>query len=162
MTGPSPTIDPWPADLRPEGAPVVSFNALDIPFPVDRVWAVLIRAGDWPALYANCKDLRFIDGPGPDLSAGQWFTWRTFGLRVRTRVTDFEPGHLLGWRGDTWYGRGYHLWRLEPTQAGCRLVTEEAQRGLVPTLLAPLLRRGLHHWHQRWLEGLAARVAGVG
>ncbi len=148
----------WPEDLSPEGAPVVSYNALEIAAPVERVWAVLVRAVAWPSLYANCKDLQIEGHPGPDLGPGVFFTWRTFGLRVRTQVTAWEPERFLAWRGDTWYGRGYHLWRLEPTQQGCRLVTEEVQRGLVPWLGRLYLRPALHSWHQRWLEGLAARA----
>jgi hypothetical protein len=148
----------WPEDIHPARSPIHTHNALDIAAPVERVWAVLLRAADWHEFYANCKDLRFEGEPGPSLGAGSIFTWRTFGLRVRTTVTHFEAQRILAWRGDTWYGRGCHLWALAPTQTGCRLITEEVQAGLVPWLGRFFLRRGLHKWHDRWLAGIAARA----
>ena len=45
---------------------------------------------------------------------------------------------------------------LEATARGCRIVTEETQAGFAAWVLAPILRRALHHHHHpRWLAGLA-------
>ena len=126
--------------------------------PIEAVWAALIDAARWPDFYANARNVR-VDGL---LREGLTFRWTTLGVPVTTTITVCEPPHRLTWRGDTWYGRGCHTWIFEPTDAGCHLVTEEVQRGLVPTIAGFHLQRQLLHWHQRWLEGLveAARLGG--
>jgi hypothetical protein len=97
-------------------------------------------------------------GPG----ARHRFTWTTFNVRVDTTVVECVPSERLAWRGKTVGGTGYHGWVIERTAAGCRVVTEETQRGIVPSLARWYLRRGLLTQHQRWLEGLArAAVAGM-
>lgn len=152
------TDDPWPDDLRPEGAPVFTTNRLDIAAPPAAVWPHLVRASAWPEFYGNASDVRFAPGAGPELAPGTTWSWRTFGLRVTTRVIAFEPERFLAWRGDAVYGRGVHTWTLLPTEGGCTVVTEEVQRGFVPSLLRWYLRPGLLRWHERWLEGLARRA----
>ena len=153
------TVSPWPADLRPEGAPVYSWNEIETATDAERVWAHLIRAREWPRYYPNCADVVFENADGPDLALGTRFTWRTFGLRVRTTVEIFDPPRCLAWRGDEVYGHGFHAWVLEPTPRGCRVITEEVQRGAVPWIARWYLRPALLKWHQRWLEGLVERAA---
>ena len=45
--------------------------------------------------------------------------------------------------------------------AGCRVITEETQRGFLPSLGRLYIRGALHRNHQAWLEGLA-RMAATG
>ena len=156
-----PTRTRWPADSRPDGAPVYTYNAIDVAAPPERVWAWLVRATAWPSYYDNASNVRFVDGGGPDLAPGTRFTWTTFNVRVDTLVTEFEPCSRLAWRGKTLGGSGYHGWVIEPTGQGCHVITEETQRGIVPSLGRWFLRPGLLGQHQRWLEGLA-RVASAG
>ncbi len=151
----------WPEDMDPEGAALHTANRLSIDSPIEIIWAWLVRAGLWSSWYSNCKRLRFESGSGPDLGPGSDFSWVTFGVRVRTRVEEFEAPTRLGWRGTGLGASGYHAWLLEPTASGCHVVTEEVQRGLVPSLGRGLIRLGLLHYHQGWLEGLA-RVASTG
>jgi hypothetical protein len=147
----------WPSGLEPSAAHLHTVNSLDIPHSPDQIWPWLVRASRWPEYYRNCRRIR-IDG---DLTGGVAFRWWTFGVPVRTVVDDFAPCARLAWRGTGAGAIGYHAWILEPTTTGSRVITEETQRGAVPWLARLHLRRGLLHWHQRWLEGLA-RVAGLG
>ncbi len=151
----------WPDDARPEGAALHAVNVLEAEVTPEAVWPWLVRAARWSEWYANCRNLRFEGGSGPDLHLGDHFTWRTFGVPVATVVTELVPFERLAWRGRGLGATGYHAWVIERAGTGVRLITEETQRGLVPRLGHPLLRRGLHRWHQRWLEGLA-RVARLG
>jgi hypothetical protein len=148
----------WPDDLRPEGAPVYARNELAIAAPAEAVWAHLVAAESWPSFYANAKDVTIAGDAGPDLALGTVFRWKTFGVRVETRVEVCEPCTALAWRGDQRIGRGFHTWLLAPTPTGCVVVTEEVQRGIVPSAARWYLRRGLRRWHQKWLEGLAQRA----
>ncbi len=145
----------WPAGLHPDETPVYTLNALDIPAPAEHVWAWLIRAARWPEWYGNCGNVRFLSGAAPDLAAGTEWGWTTFGVPVRTTVTEFEPPARLAWLGGALGAQGYHGWLIERTGAGCRVVTEETQRGFVPSIARWYLRRGLLREHQNWLEGLS-------
>jgi hypothetical protein len=153
-----PSLTRWPAGSGPDGAPVYTYNELDVAAPPERVWAWLVRATAWPSYYDNASNVRFVDGGGPDLALGARFTWTTFNVTVDTTVTECEPHARLAWRAKTFGGGGYHGWVIVPSASGCRVVTEETQRGIVPSVGRWFLRRGLLTQHQRWLEGLA-RVA---
>jgi hypothetical protein len=150
----------WPADFRPDIAPVHSHNVLEIDAPAAVVWAWLVRAQRWPEWYRNCRSLRMEDGSA-ELTLGTHFIWTTLGVRVDTTVEEFEPPLRLAWRGHTVGGRGYHAWLLEPRGEGCRVTTDECQRGLLPWLARALLRRALIRAHDAWLADLA-RIARTG
>ena len=65
----------------------------------------------------------------------------------------------LGW---SWRGpgaRGHHLWALSSTPEGTRVVTQETQRGPLPGLAAPLLRRVMPVGHAAWLRGIGRVVS---
>jgi hypothetical protein len=103
----------------------------------------------------NCSTFRYLDGQrGPDLAPDRSFEWRTFATRVRSVVRVFEPFRELGWDARSIGLYAFHGWMLEPAAVGCRVVTEETQRGLVPMLARWYLRRMLLRGHQGWLEDL--------
>lgn len=131
-----------------------SFNELTMPVPARRIWPWLVRAAEWPAYYANARDVRFVSSGGPELEAGTVFRWRTFGVPVETRVEELVPFERLSWSGRGLGARGFHAWILVDEGERCRVVTEEAQRGFVPSLCRLAFRRMLQYQHQRWLEGL--------
>lgn len=150
----------WPDHHRPNQCPVSSFNELSIAASADRVWAWLIHAKRWPEFYGNARGVE-IDGGGDQLAAGATFRWTTFHLRVQTTVREFDPCRRLAWWGAGYGSAGYHTWTLEPDGQRCRVVTEETQRGLLPSVGRLYIRGALHRQHQHWLEGLA-RMAGSG
>lgn len=150
----------WPDEHQPDRCPVASFNELAIAAPAPHVWAWLVRATRWPEYYGNARKV-VIDGGGDDLTAGVTFRWTTFNLRVTTTVREFEPERRLAWFGSGYGSSGYHSWTLEPAGDHCHVVTEETQRGFLPSVARLYLRGALHRQHQKWLEGLA-RVAADG
>jgi hypothetical protein len=152
------TPDPrvrWPADLRPETSPVFAHDELEAEVSPAQFWARLIDARRWHEHYPHCKRL-VLHGDGDRLAPGTRFSWSTLGVRVTTVIDGFEPARYLSWSGHGVGSRGHHVWLLEPTARGCRVVTEETQAGFAARVLAPILRRALHHHHPRWLTGLAA------
>ncbi len=153
----------WPVGLSPREGQVFAHNELTVDVPAAAIFRHLVRATAWPSFYGNARRIRLAGG-GDELAPGVRFTWWTFGVPVTTVVDAFEVDRYLAWSGSGLGSRGHHAWLLEPTPGGCRIVTEEVQRGASVALLAPLLRVGLRQQHQRWLEGLAAaaRLGGVG
>ena len=150
---PVPHERPWPAEFQPNDCPVYSWNLGLLEAPVSRVWDLLVDAPGWPRFYSNARNIK-VNSESSKLGLGVSFTWRTFGVPVSCRVTEWEPGRCLAWQGEGLGSTGYHRWRLEPNGEGCVVVTDEVQKGPLVSLLAPILTRGLLYFHQRWIEGL--------
>ena len=151
----------WPDSARPERATIHAFNESYTPATPEAVWSWLVRARDWPTWYDNCRALSFDAGEGPDLAPGRRFRWTTFGVRVATRIEEFEPPYRLAWRGTAFGSSGYHAWLLERHAGRTRIVTEETQRGVIPFLGQLYLRGAIVRQHQRWVDALG-RLAAAG
>jgi hypothetical protein len=151
----------WPAGLDPAAAPVYARNEILIPAPREVVWEWLRAAQSWPDWYPNCTWLGIESGAGPDIGPGTRFVWRTFGVVVRSRVRVFEPPRAVEWDAAALLGtRAYHGWRLEAEGEHTRVITEETQTGILPSLGRWWLRRRLFRGHQLWLERLRRVAAG--
>jgi uncharacterized protein YndB with AHSA1/START domain len=148
----------WPDRYSPQSSPVHVVNELSMAAPPEAVWKGLIRAADWPAYYANASKVVIEDG-GPDLTVGARFTWKTFGVDLKTQVQEFEPNTRIAWLAIAPLLEAYHAWLIEPLAGGgCRVVTEETQHGLAARAGRLVYPGRMEHWHQRWLEGLADRA----
>ena len=134
----------WPNGMEPEQSNVHARNEIEIPAPSERIWRWLCRAERWPEWYGNCGWIRFRNNEGPDLQRGTSFVWKTFGVRVRSKVLVYEPALELGWDATAFGLRAYHGWRFESASAGhTRVVTEETQVGRLTGVGSWYLRRGL-------------------
>lgn len=152
---------PWPTEHAPDGAHVHVPNQLDMGAPVENVWAWLVRPDRWSEFYENVRRARIVKGPEPELQLGSTFKWVTFNTPITSTIAAYEPGRHLAWEFSGPLIRGYHYWQLDPTESGCRVVTEETERGLAPRLLSSVITRQMARQHQLWLEGLE-RVAKAG
>jgi len=158
MTGEARVIT-WPERFRPERAPIHVRNELAVPAPPEVVWAWLTRAVDWPRWYPNSHDVRIGGGEQTALSQGCRFTWRTFGVSLRSRVEEFAAPERIAW---TAVGLGvdvYHAWLIEPRSSGCWVLTEETQYGWAARLGHLAMPSRMHRWHQIWLERLGEMAA---
>jgi uncharacterized protein YndB with AHSA1/START domain len=145
----------WPDEARPEVSPVYSQRTVDVAAPAADVFAWLVHAERWPDWYAQCGSVRIVAGPSPALAVGTRFRWTVLGVPVETIVVECEPPHRLAWSGTGLGAAAYHSWDLEPMTTGCRVVTEETQRGALPSLLRFVLRPLLSFTQERWLADLA-------
>jgi hypothetical protein len=151
----------WPDEARPERSPVYSRAAIMIAAPATQVFAWLVRAERWPEWYSQCSRAEIVLGPRPDLGLGTHFRWTVLGVRVATTVEECEPPFRLAWSGTGLGAAAYHSWDVEPTPEGCRVVTEETQRGVIPSLARVVLRPLLAYTQRSWLDALG-RVAVAG
>ncbi|WEJ99124.1 MAG: hypothetical protein P0Y59_19600 [Candidatus Sphingomonas phytovorans] len=145
----------WPKGFGPAEAPIHVVNRLDSATAPEIVWRRLIHAAGWPAIYANASDVA-IEGGGADLFAGALFTWKTFGVALRSEVREFEPETRIAWLAKGIGVTAYHAWLIVPTASGCMILTEETQYGLVSRAGRLLFPTRMERWHQKWLEALAA------
>ncbi|MGH7931863.1 MAG: SRPBCC family protein [Candidatus Binataceae bacterium] len=150
----------WPNGMEPEHAAVHVRNELFIPAAPERVWRWLCRAVQWPEWYPNCAWVRLRSGSGPDLGPASAFTWKTFGVRVRSTVRVYEPFRELGWDAAAFGLHAYHGWLIEPQDSGSQVITEETQNGPLTAMGRWHLRRILSRNHRTWLEALSNAAAG--
>jgi len=148
----------WPQRYSPQRAPVHVVNALTLSSSPARVWAKLIGAAGWPQFYANASNV-VIEGGARELFAGAHFTWRTFGVNLKTQVIEFQPCERIAWLATSPGVEAYHAWLIRPLPDGCQVITEETQYGLAARAARVLFPHRMEQWHQRWLEGLAKAAA---
>ena len=149
----------WPERYDPSRAPVHVSNEILVPAPPEAVWEWLVRAPLWPSWYPNASGVVLAGGAG-ELGPGISFTWRTFGVAIRSTVLEFEPCTRIAWNA---FGVGidaYHAWLLTPKAGGTRVLTEETQYGFAARLGALVLPKRMWTGHQLSLERLGAKAAG--
>ena len=145
----------WPKGFGPGEAPIHVVNRIETETAPEIVWRRLIHAAGWPAIYANARDVA-IEGGGADLFAGALFSWKTFGVALRSEVKEFEPDTRIAWLAKGVGVTAYHAWLITPVGTGCSILTEETQYGLVSRVGRLLFPTRMERWHQRWLEALAS------
>ena len=148
----------WPTQWQPGRASVCVVNELHIPATPSVIWRHLVAPLEWPTFYSNASDIRFERGPGPLLERDSIFRWKTFGVRIRSEICEFEPNRLLSWIGSGLGLRAMHRWVLVAEGSGTRVTTTEIQFGFVPKLAGRFLRPGMLRQHDNWLIGLAAKA----
>jgi uncharacterized protein YndB with AHSA1/START domain len=153
----SPVVQ-WPDYYRPHNCPVHVRNELDMAATQERVWAWLTRANLWPTWYANSANVEIIEGAGPALRMGTRFRWKTFGVTITSTVLECVPGERIAWDAHALGIDAYHAWVLQPSAAGCLVLTEETQHGWLARLGKLFLPNRMHKFHQLWLEGLATKA----
>lgn len=148
----------WPARFHPDVSPVQVRNELDMAAPIERVWAELIRARDWPTWYPNAKSVTQLSG-AEDLANGVRFRWTTFDATIVSDVAEFVPPSRIAWTGKAFGIDVYHAWLLTPSRRGTFVLTEEAQYGFLTRLSSLVSPSRMSHHHQIWLEALERRAA---
>ena len=150
----------WPDEFRPDRSPIHVRNELRMNVPVELAWAWLVRATRWPEWYKNSAKVRFVEGPGPDLTPGAVFRWRTFGVGLVSEVMEFVPGERLAWNARGLGVWAYHAWLFRKVEGGTEVITEETQHGFACRLGKLLFPNRMFRWHQTWLEQLQRQAQG--
>jgi hypothetical protein len=148
----------WPDRYHPSRAPIHIVNELVIPASREQVWAWLIRAPLWPLWYPNSSDVQLVDRPLTELRLGTMFTWRTFGVKLKSTVQEFIPNERLAWSARGLGVDAYHAWLLEHHPTGTNVITEETQYGMLARLQKMFIPWRMNRGHKLWLENLSAKV----
>jgi len=159
MTSATSTQFRWPDSYLPEQSAVFVRNEIVVPAPAEVVWAWLVRAELWPMWYPNSGDIHFLSHAGPDLRNRSRFRWKTFGVRITSKVLEFEPYAQLAWDAHGIGIDAYHIWMLTPLADGTtHVLMEETQNGWLAKLGKTLRPRRKAAMHQVWLEALSAEA----
>jgi uncharacterized protein YndB with AHSA1/START domain len=150
-------VTKWPEKYSPDRTAVHAHNEIEAPVSPERVWSWLVRADLWPTWYSNAKNV-VIEGGSHELGYDTVFRWTTFGVRLRSRVEEFNPPERLGWSARGLGVDVYHAWLIEARPGGCRIVTEENQNGFAARISSLLRPGNMEKYHQVWLANLVAKA----
>ena len=151
----------WPVRFRPGTAPVHVRNSVWINAPVPTVWTWLTRQPLWPLWYSNCSsNWARPDALRHDLQAESHFHWQTFGVNVRSQVSEYVLQQRISWTARGLGLDAYHAWLLVPAGTGCWVLTEESQYGWGARLLNWLLPGRMSRGHRLWLKSLSIMSRG--
>lgn len=118
-----------------------------------------MRAPLWSSWYPNSKDV-VVEGKASELALGVTFTWRTFGVGIRSTVVEFVPCERIAWSALGLGVDAYHAWEITPTAAGAHVLTEETQYGWAARLGSIVFPSRMSTFHQMWLEQLSLKARG--
>jgi hypothetical protein len=113
----------------------------------------------WASWYPNASNVVLARG-APELALGVSFTWRTFGVAIRSTILEFVPNERIAWNAFCLGVEAYHAWEITQTPGGAHVLTEETQYGWAARLGSLLFRNRMSKFHQVWLERLAAKAHG--
>lgn len=152
---PMPDTIEWPERYNPARTPIHVRNEVESAAAPEAVWAWLIRAALWPSWYPNSRNVRVDGGASVDLVNSGSFTWRTFGVAIRSTVLEYEPPYRIAWNASGLGVDAYHAWLITPTAAGSHILTEETQYGWGARLNNWVFPNRMSRFHQLWLDRLS-------
>ena len=118
----------WPERYSTGNSAVHVSNEIEISAPPEIIWAWLVRASLWSEWYPTVRGVTIAGGKS-DLDLGSKFTWRIFGVTLSSTVEEFVPHERLAWSAQFEGVDAYHAWLIERKPTGCRVLTEENQKG---------------------------------
>lgn len=148
----------WPSEYLPEDAKFFVHNEIDIQAAPQKVWELLIQAEIWPDWYEGASEVNIQNSETGILDSGAVFTWKTMGLDFESTILEFEPYTRLGWESNKKSIQGYHAWLIIPTETGCRLITEESQKGWLTFFEKTFQPNKLRKLHDIWLANIKAKA----
>lgn len=148
----------FPPAFSPVNAPVFVHNEIDINATPEKLWYWLTNAVTWQQWYINASRMNLFNQSDQHLLAGTKFTWKTFGVNLKSEVQENVVNERLA-RNATAPGiRAYHAWLIVPTAKGCKVITEETQQGLLCRMGKLFTPNRMYKYHQIWLEGLKRKA----
>lgn len=150
----------WPDEYQPAKSSFFVHNEIEIAAPPQVVWDILIQAETWPEWYKGAENVQVQDSDQGLLSKDATFTWKTMGIHFESQVKEFNPPTRLSWESRKPKIKGYHAWLIEPTDSGCRLITDESQYGWLTFFEKTLLPNKLRKLHDVWLAEIKKKAEG--
>jgi uncharacterized protein YndB with AHSA1/START domain len=129
---------------------VRSTREVEIAAPPEVVWDVLTGFEQWPEWNPEVKSMS-IDGP---VAPGTEFRWKAGPGTIVSTLEQVDPPGYIRWRGRTMSIKAIHEWRLEPSDGGTRVETDESFSGLLARLMRGSLQKTLDRSLESGLEHL--------
>jgi len=148
----------YPVRFDPSTSLIFIRNEIDINASPEKVWLWLTSATSWYQFSSNTSRVLMINQHSNYLIAGTKFMVKTFGTRLLNAVTEYVPCQRLAWKATGPGILAYHAWLIIPTETGCKVISEETQKGWLCKLGKMLMPNRIYNYHQKWLEGLKRKA----
>ena len=120
-------------------APVFAASETEIGADPDAVWDVLADFERWPSWNPDVKAIA-VSG---DVVPGTEFKWKAGRASITSTIERVERPRLLAWTGRTFGTSATHVYRLEASDGGTLVHTEESFEGWLPRLLRGQMKKTL-------------------
>jgi hypothetical protein len=135
-----------------QAAPVAAQSETEIAAPPERVWELVTDIGRWPEWDPGVESAA-LEGP---LAPGTAFRWKAGPGTIVSTLRHVDPPREVGWTGKTMGIAGVHVFRLEASGVGTRVVSEESWNGVPARILRGRMRRTLQRSLDAGLRHLKA------
>ncbi len=135
-------------------APALARSEAEIAADPEMVWEVLTGFESWPRWNPEVKSVA-LEGR---LEEGAVFRWKAGWATITSTIRQVERPRFIGWTGKTTGTQAAHIWRLEPSNGGTHVSTEESLEGLAARVLRRPLQRSLQKALEAGLEHLKAEA----
>jgi len=137
-----------------QDAPALARSESEIAADPETVWEVLTAFESWPSWNPDVSSVKLEGG----LVEGSEFRWKAGRATITSTLRKVERPRLLGWTGKTTGIQAVHVWRLEPSDGGTLVRTEESWEGLPVRILRGTMQRSLQKAVDGGLGHLKAEV----
>jgi uncharacterized protein YndB with AHSA1/START domain len=137
-----------------QDAPAGARSETEIGADPQTVWDILTAFESWPSWNPDVGSVS-VDG---GLEEGTVFHWKAGRATITSTLREVERPRLVGWTGKTTGIQAVHVWRLEPSDAGTLVRTEESWDGLLVRILSGPMQRSLQKAVDGGLEHLKAEA----
>ncbi len=131
-------------------APVSASHEITIQAPLKAVWDILTDIDNWsswnPAITRSKLNAK--------CAVGATFDWKSGGVTIHSTLQQFEPMSRLVWTGRAIGTSAIHVWSLEETEAGVRVLTQESFSGWLVNLMPKAMQKTLDKALPAWLAHL--------
>jgi uncharacterized protein YndB with AHSA1/START domain len=118
------------------------------------VFAVLAAIDQWPSWNPDVKSVQLQGLVQP----GTVFRWKAGPSSITSTLQVVDPPHELGWTGTTIGIKAVHVFRLQPSDDGTLVRSEESWKGLLARLLKGYSRKTLDQGIRSVLSYLKAEA----
>ncbi len=102
--------------------------------------------------------MHILDGKGHALSKGANFYLKTKLATIKGTVVEFIPNKRLAWKGKVGTADMYHAWILQPSNKGCKIITEATRRNGLTWLNKYIMSNKIHSHHRKWLRSIQEQI----
>lgn len=144
---------PTESTVYNNSASVQSVKKIIIHAKPEQVWAVMTNVNAWQT-WESDNQSPVLHGA---FEAGNFFTWKSNGLSIRSNIKVAQPYHRIVWSGPAFGTFAIHTWTITPLPDGStQVVIEESMEGWLVRIFKGTFQNGLDKSLDKWLADLKA------
>jgi hypothetical protein len=121
------------------GAPAIAGARIEIDADQQAVWELIVGFERWPEWQRGVRWLELDGG----VTEGSVFRWKPGPTRITSTIRHVDPPSEVAWTGKTVGIAAVHVWRLQSSNGGTTVITEESWDGPLVRLLRSPMRKAL-------------------